>query len=93
MYILGMFFNIGLQIFLGPFSLYSRISMCVIVLALLVKTFFFLRIFPLLTPIVVMLSEVIYDLRVFLLFYVILISFFSQIFAVLGLGNDYDKKY
>ena len=67
--------------------------MCVIVLALLVKTFFFLRIFPLLTPIVVMLSEVIYDLRVFLLFYVILISFFSQIFAVLGLGNDYDTKY
>ena len=93
MYILGMFFNIGLQILLGPFSLYSRISMCVIVLALLVKTFFFLRIFPTLTPIVVMLSEVIYDLRVFLLFYVILISFFSQIFAVLGLGNDYDKKY
>jgi hypothetical protein len=87
-----MMFNIGLQIALGPFSIYSRISMCVIVIALLVKTFFFLRIFPMLTPIVVMLSEVIFDLRVFLFFYVILISFFSQVFAVLGLGLDHSDS-
>jgi len=77
MYILGMFFNIGLQIVMGPFSIYSRISMCIIVIALLIKTFFFLRIFPMLTPIVVMLTEVIFDLRIFLLYYVLLITFFS----------------
>ena len=34
-----------------------------------------------------MIQNVIYDLRVFLLFYSILIVFFSMIFAVLGVGN------
>ena len=34
-----------------------------------------------------MLNKVIYDLRVFLLFYGILIILFSMIFAVLGVGN------
>lgn len=61
--------------------------MCVIVLLLTVKTFFFLRIFPTLTPIVVMLTNVFYDLRIFLLFYFILILLFSQLFAILGVGN------
>lgn len=61
--------------------------MAIIVLLLIAKTFFFLRIFPTLTPIVVMLTNVIYDLRIFLFFYTILILLFSQLFAVLGLGN------
>ena len=61
--------------------------MCIIVGLLIVKTFFFLRIFPTLTPIVVMLTNVIWDLKIFLLFYTILILLFSQLFAVLGLGN------
>ena len=34
-----------------------------------------------------MINQVVFDLRVFLLFYVILIVLFSMIFAVLGLGN------
>jgi hypothetical protein len=93
LYIVGMVQNIVLQTVLGPFVIWSRISMCIIVIALLIKTFFFLRIFPTLTPIVVMLTEVIFDLRVFLMFYVILILFFSQIYAVLGLGNDYSQAY
>lgn len=61
--------------------------MCIIVCLLIVKTFFFLRIFPTLTPIVVMLANVIWDLKIFLFFYTILILLFSQLFAVLGLGN------
>ena len=61
--------------------------MCILVLTLLAKTFFFLRIFPTLTPIVVMITEVVYDLRIFLVFYIILLAAFSNIFAVLGLGN------
>jgi hypothetical protein len=66
--------------------------MCIIVALLVVKTFFFLRIFPLFTPIVVMLTNVVYDLRIFLVFYFILIAFSSQLFAVLGLGNpNYDE--
>lgn len=74
---------------MGPFNTLSRSFMCFIVLTLLVKTFYFLRIFPMLTPIVVMITEVVYDLRIFLIFYVILIGAFCQIYAVLGLGNDY----
>lgn len=61
--------------------------MCILVLTLVVKTFFYLRIFPSLTPIVVMITEVVYDLRIFLMFYLILIGAFCNIFAVLGLGN------
>lgn len=60
--------------------------MCLIVLQLINKTFFFLRIFPSLTPIVVMITSVIYDLRIFMFFYFILIMFFCLLYAVLGLG-------
>lgn len=89
LYIYGSIGNIVLQLYLGPFNIYSRIMMCIIVLLLITKTFFFLRIFPLLTPIVVMINNVVYDLRIFLFFYLILISLFCQIYAILGLGNDY----
>lgn len=63
--------------------------MCVIVLQVLLKTFFFLRVFPVLTPVIVMLKTVIYDLRIFMLFYTILLALFCQVFAILGLGNAY----
>lgn len=94
LYIYGSIANIVLQLYLGPFHIVSKILMCFIVLLLISKTFFFLRIFPVLTPIVVMITNVIYDLRIFLLFYLILIALFCQIFAVLGLGNQFqiDEK-
>ena len=66
--------------------------MCFIVVFLIIKTFFFLRIYPTLTPIIVMLKSVVYDLRIFLFFYIILISLFSQLLAVVGLGNKYDPE-
>jgi hypothetical protein len=34
-----------------------------------------------------MITEVVYDLRIFLIFYIILLAAFCNIFAVLGLGN------
>ena len=44
-----------------------------------------------------MINKVVFDLRVFLLFYGILIVLFSMIFAVLGVGNkkfgDYEKAF
>jgi len=86
-YIYGSLINIVLQIKLGPFHIASRIFMVVIVLLMISKTFFFLRIFPTLTPIVVMIQNVIFDLRIFLMFYLILIALFCQIFGILGLGN------
>jgi hypothetical protein len=57
-----------------------------------VKTFFFLRIYPILTPIIVMLKNVVWDLKIFLFFYLILISLFSQLLAVIGLGNNYKMQ-
>ena len=36
-----------------------------------------------------MMKTVIYDLRIFMLFYTILIGLFCQVFAILGLGNLY----
>lgn len=39
-----------------------------------------------------MLKTVIYDLRIFMLFYTILISIFCLVFAVVGLGNSYDEN-
>jgi hypothetical protein len=76
LYIYGSLANIILQLKLGPFHIVSKIFMCIIVLLLVSKTFFFLRIFPVLTPIVVMITNVIYDLRIFLFFYLILIALF-----------------
>ena len=39
-----------------------------------------------------MLKTVIYDLRIFMLFYTLLISIFCLVFAVLGLGASYDEN-
>ena len=70
----GSIMNVLLQNVLGPYHIVCRVLMIIIVLQVLIKTFFFLRVFPVLTPIIVMLKTVIYDLRIFLFFYVILIS-------------------
>ena len=51
------------------------------------KTFFFLRIFDPVSYIVTMLYTVMWDLKVFMLFYFILIFLFSQIYSVIGLYN------
>lgn len=60
--------------------------MVIIILLLITKTFFFLRIFPDLTPIVVMITNVIYDLRIFMYVYMIMLFLFSLTFLVIGLG-------
>ena len=80
--------NIYMQIMVGPYDLQCRIIMCLMVVNITVKTFFFLRVFPDLTPIVVMIQRVIYDLRIFLFFYTMMLFFFSLLFCVLGLGNE-----
>lgn len=61
--------------------------MIIIILIAVMKTFFYLKIFPQLSPIVTMLRNVIIDLRIFMLFYIILIVLFSLLLGVLGLGN------
>jgi len=53
----------------------------------IIKTFFFMRIFKELSYLVTMIFQVFIDLTPFLLFYLILIVFFSLYFGILGLGN------
>ena len=61
--------------------------MTIIFLQQIIKSFFYLRIFQSLSYIVTMIYTVISDLKVFLLFFTILIVLFAQIFAVIGVGN------
>ena len=58
-----------------------------VVFMLLMKTFFFLRIFPSMSFLVTMLRCVIYDLRIFLTFYAIITVLFSLFIDILGIGN------
>lgn len=62
-YIWSSIANIVLQNVYSPFDLTCKILMIIIILLALVKTFFFLRIFSQLSPIVTMLTNVVYDLR------------------------------
>lgn len=62
--------------------------MTVILLMQILKSFFFLRIFQWLSYIVTMIYTVVSDLKVFALFFTILIVLFSMVFAVLGAGNQ-----
>lgn len=59
---------------------------------LLLKTFFFLRIFGSLSYIVTMIVSVFYDLRIFLFFYFIITILFSLILGILGIGNFNDPN-
>ena len=52
----------------------------------LVKTFFFLRIFKALSNLVTMMRKVVYDLRIFMIFYAILLWMCSLIFTILEVG-------
>ena len=72
----------------GPRSITCQVLMCYLVVNLIIKTFFYLRIFDSMTGIVVMLTNVIFDLRAFMLFYVILLWLSSHMFMVIGLGNN-----
>ena len=68
--------------------------MIIVILLAIVKTFFYLRVFESLSYIVTLLKHVIYDLRVFLIFYFMMIYLFGLIFGVLGIGNkDAPGKY
>jgi hypothetical protein len=66
-----------------------KVMMTIIYLMQIHKTFFFLRIFDAVSYIVTMLYTVMWDLKVFILFYFILIFLFSQIYSVFGLNNQY----
>ena len=90
---LGDFFYISLsiinclvQFFHGALHTSSRFLMLMVIFMITLKTFFYMRMFPQLTPIVVMLTKVIYDLKEFTLVFMIQIIMFSQLFSILQLG-------
>jgi len=70
-----------------PLHLATQFLMILTVLCAIPKTFLFLRNFGSLSYIVTMLFNVINDLKIFLLFYTILIFLFSQFLTILGMGS------
>ena len=70
-----------------PFTIESKTTMIVSIIFNTLRSFKYLRIFQCFGPIVYMLSKVLVDLRIFLLFYFILIAFFSLILSVIGISN------
>lgn len=63
--------------------------MLFIILLGLFRTFSFLKIIEAFSQIVTMLSNVTYDLRIFLFFYMILVILFSLLMGIIGLGNRF----
>ena len=61
--------------------------MITVALLMMIKSFFFLRIFKELSFLVTMLKQVFLDLRVFMLFYALLIFMFAIVLSILDLGN------
>lgn len=79
--------NCVLQLLLFPRDLVCKIIMIIIIFLGLLRTFTFLKIVASLSPIVTMLTNVVYDLRIFLFFYLILTVLFSLLLGIIGLGN------
>jgi len=76
--------NIGFQIYLGTQCIFTKTILIIVIFIQLIKTFFFMRIFQDFSYIVTMIINVIIDLRVFLLFFTILVVMFSLVFDVLN---------
>ena len=90
-YVIGSILNIIFQIYRDPHDFWTKFFMILIQILQIHKTFHFLRIFTRLSSIVTMIADVFSDLKVFLMFYYILIILFSMTFAVLGLNNEKHK--
>lgn len=78
------YYNIYCQINVGTWELTSKIVMIFVTIVCLIKTFFFMRIVKSFSYIVTMIINVIMDLKVFMLFFLILIIMFSMIFDVIA---------
>ena len=97
-YIWASIAQVILHTYRDPLNLECKITMNIVLFLGMGKTFFFLRIFDELSPIVTMLSRVMRDLRVFMLFFFILIIMFSLQLGVMGLANlrikgDFSDKF
>ena len=75
------------HLIIDPFKFFSKIVMIISIMLSIIRTFKMMRIFQDFSPIVTMLANVVYDLRIFLFFYIILTALFSILIGVLGIGN------
>lgn len=71
----------------NPFDIRLKIIMMIIILCSIVRTLFFMRIITSLTWLVTLMKQVIAKLKFMLIFLFLLIAFFSQFLAVIGIGN------
>jgi len=89
LYIFGSIVNFIAQKELESQGIVCKVVMTVIFMMQIYKTFFFLKIFDTISYIVTMIFNVVVDLQVFMLFFMIMIFLFSQVFNVIGLGNPH----
>lgn len=84
--------NCILQTQIGTCRIFTKTILIIVIFLLLVKTFFFMRIFRSFSYIVTMIINVVIDLQVFLLFFAILVVMFSLVFDVLNrnMSNEYN---
>jgi len=77
----------------GTWNIWSKIVMIIIIFTCLLKTFFFMKIFQSYSYIVTMITNVVIDLKVFLIFFFVLIVMFSMIFDVISRNEaaEYQK--
>jgi len=68
-------------------SIPAQFLMITVIFIMLLKTFFFLRIFEDLSFLVKMLSQVIYDLKSFMIFFIVICYMFSMLLAIIDLDN------
>lgn len=85
-YLLLSIINIVVTLAIGPFHQASRVLMSIITLLIMSKTMFFLRIVGSFSPVVIMVTNVLRELRVYVVIYFLIMFFLSLAFNVLGVG-------
>lgn len=65
----------------------KKIIIIVVTAVMLLKTFFFLRLFESLSHLVLMMRQVVKDLKAFMIFYTILLWICGLVFSIIELGN------
>ena len=85
-HILGGFYNVYMQFTYGSKDVRTKCLMILLVMAMLFKLFFFFRIYQRFSVITTMIMTCMYDLKVFMLFFVILLVFLGNCLNVLNIN-------
>lgn len=83
--------SIYCQLYWGTWDIGAKIVLIILIFISCLKTLFYLKILKSFSYIVTMVISVVFDLRYFVFFYVIMISFFSMLFDIVG--RNYSKEY